>query len=163
MKFEDIDFKDAPKNGFIMASYISGVEFGRYENETYAFKDKYPNSEVLEIHIFNKDKEFRVIKVSNNDFIVKLIDGKNKNGIEDEYIEEGMMFFGQETFVKSENGVTTLKERGVKKDFYFSLTKEQHDKLLRLKVRNYIEYDEDDMIYIKNYRIVGLYSGEEEL
>lgn len=162
MKYEEIDFTRAPINGFIMASYVSGVEFGKYKNNEYEFKDKYPDEELLEMHIFNNEKEFRIVKACNDNYIVNLIDGK-ENGVENEYIDEDMVFFGQEEFLDSKDGITILKERGVKKEFYFDLTKEQHEKILSLKVRNYIKYDEDDMIYIDNYRIIGLYSGKEEL
>ncbi|MCL2159685.1 MAG: CRISPR-associated protein Csx19 [Oscillospiraceae bacterium] len=161
MLYNNIDLADAPSPAFAMCTYITGVEFGTYSNGTFSWADKaeHKEADLLELHIFNETKEFRAI-ISGQKPVLTLTIEEDKSKYDD-YLDEHMRFFGEE-YVETDGNITKLIDKGCSKDFYLSITKEQFYDGITLGVRNYIKYDENDMIQIVNYRLLGLFSGKSE-
>lgn len=161
MKYCNIDLSLAPVNSFVIATYVTGVEVGIFNGNEFSFGTKHYENDLLELHIFDETKEFRAIK-SKNQFRTAVITESEKT--KDKYIgydtsiSEDTYFFG-ERFIENEGNITTLIDKGQQKEFYFKFTKEQFDAGMTLKVINYIDFDENDMLFIKNYRLAGIYFG----
>ena len=157
MLYNNIDLADAPSPAFAMCNYITGVEFGIYSGGAFSWKDKHEESDLLELHIFDEKVEFRAIR-SEGQF-VKLTISEKSEPENNSFFDEYMRFFGEE-YVKVQDNITTLIDKGHKKDFYINISKDQFDDGITLGVRNYINYDENDMIRVVNYRLLGLFSGK---
>ena len=154
MQYSNIDLSEAPSPAFAMCSYISGVEFGTYSGGAFSWKDKHREEDLLELHIFDETKEFRAV-LSGCKFIKALISEEK----DQEYLDEYMRLFGEE-YKNAKSNITILTDKGHSKEFYINITGEQFKKGITLGVRNYIKYDENDMIQIVNYRLLGLFSGK---
>lgn len=114
----------APKQGTMYAIYIGKVVYEPYTREQLLEKE---NLEVnlLELHLFDKEKEYRYIK-------------KRKGYIETEISDKTV-----ERDDKYEEIIFTLKKNQEKPD-------ENHG---QVKVINYIKYDENDLLTIQDYRL----------
>lgn len=117
----------APKQGTMYAIYISKVVYEPYTREQLLEKE---NLEVnlLELHLFDKEKEYRYIK-------------KRKGYIETEISDETVELDDKDD--KYEETIFTLKKNQEKPD-------ENHGKVM---VINYIKYDENDLLTIQDYRL----------
>jgi len=180
MKYNNIDLSEAPTPAYVLCTFTDGVEFGYFDGKTFSFDDyeKHEPSNLLELRIFNEEREFRAIySQSRKDYIYTNIhDGGNytiihgvrflhsSTSLSDEQndiksdeiwmIDEDMHLFG-ESYIGCQNGITTFQDRGATKNFYLSLPNEP----LSIRVRNYLTYDENDMVVLENYRLVGIYAG----
>ena len=114
----------APKQGTMYAIYIGKVVYEPYTREQLLEKE---NLEVnlLELHLFDKEKEYRYIK-------------KRKGYIETEISDKTV-----ERDDKYAAIIFTLKKNQEKPD-------ENHG---QVKVINYIKYDENDLLTIQDYRL----------
>lgn len=123
----DIKISKMPQNGYLLISFIDGVEFCKYETlaEVEEKMKLWKERTFLEVHAFNKEYEWR--------WIVSRRKGAIEAKIED----------GQEE-MKFEENVLVIPE------FKHVLNK--------IKVINYMAYDENDMLYVKGYRLAP---GEE--
>jgi hypothetical protein len=140
-----------------MCSYVSGVEFGTYRDGAFSWKDKHKQEDLLELHIFDEVKELRAV-LSGDEYIASVASESDESGYE-AHLDEYMRFFGEE--YETENCcVTRLKDKGNSKDFYIKISERQFKDFITLGVRNYIKYDENDMIQVANYRLLGLFSGK---
>jgi len=158
LKLEELRLAACPSPAYAMCYYLTGVEFGVYrrQNNGWAFswpEGAHSQDDILELHIFDQRKEYRAYTSEGRTKETEISDSGQR------YIDEYMLFFG-EAFVKSFNGGVSLSERGQVKDFYFPLSKDAFDKGLSLGVRNYICFDENDMIHVSGYRLLGLFIGK---
>ena len=118
-----IDLTKAPEKGVIYALYIDKVLFRGYEDlrevSSYIQIDH-----LLELHLFDENKELRYIKTRRGDFICHEI--KDDGDYDDLYIDT--------VYVDSENSY-------------------KGDRQCKIKVINYLKYDENDMMHVVNYRL----------
>lgn len=117
----------APEYGTMYAIYIDKVLYELYTREQLLEKE---NLEVnlLELHLFDKEKEYRYIK-------------KRKGYIETEISDETVELNDKDD--KYEETIFTLKKNQEKPD-------ENHGEV---RVINYIKYDENDLLTIQDYRL----------
>ena len=156
--YNKIDLTRVPSPAFAMCNYIGGVEFGTYKNGVFSWGDKHSADDLLELHVFDEKKEFRAV-LSDGEFITSEIGRENEPQY---HLDEYMRFFGEEyknEEPKREN-ITVLTDRGHSKEFYIKIGEDKFKNGISLGVRNYIEYDENDMIRVVNYRLLGLFSGK---
>lgn len=146
----------ACQNGYVLAVYRSGVEFGEWNGE-FPWSG-HENDELPELHIFNENSEYRAVySYAEKAYIEKILD----NDMSGNFTENKMLLLGEE-FISSGADYLTVKEKGRKVTFYLNKDKSDFDKGIYLNVRNYYEYDENDLIYLSGYRLTGISVGEEE-
>ena len=158
MKLDDLRLPACPSHAYAMCYYLTGVEFGVYKGQNNGWGFSWPESahkqdEMLELHIFNQNTEYRAYTSEGHTKETEINDASQL------YLDEYMLFFG-ETFIKAFDGGVTLSDRGQEKDFYFPVSKAAFDKGLSLGVRNYLCFDENDMIHVSGYRLLGLFTGK---
>lgn len=134
----EITFENAPEKGLLLAYFRRKVVFESYVLESGVLKadeyNKYDFADLLELHMFDEKKEFRVIlSRRKNDFIIKEITAceGNKNNTKD-YIDEEIV-------------LKDSKDKGLPET---------------IMVRNYISYDENGMATIDNFQLM-MKKGEE--
>jgi hypothetical protein len=186
MLYNGLDLTGAPRPAYAFAVYADGVELGLYDAEGFSFAGRHEEKDLLELHIFDKEKEFRAVRSqSRGKFITPAIiedAGFYKDGGGEEQpadcIDEYMQLFGERCVlveegrdalenlpfpngqkpasepVPMEQGETVLEDKGAKKTFYLKLPKER----LSIGVRNYLDYDENQMVFLKQYRLTGIYA-----
>ena len=119
-----LNLNDAPPRGTIYATFIDKMVYKKYESID-EIKELVTKDNLLEIHLFDKEKELRFLKTRDNGIVQYLISDNMKH---DDVYEEKL-------YVSGENI-------------------DKQDKLSeKIKVVNYIKYDENDMIHIINYRL----------
>lgn len=110
-----LQIENAPEKGTIYATFITEMVYKKYEKlsdiEEYLKKDG-----LLELHLFDKEKELRFIKTRGKGLSRYEI-SDSKESYDDTYCES--------LYAKDE----------------------------KIEVVNYIQYDENDMIKIVNYRL----------
>lgn len=122
-----MDLEKAPEKGMMYALYIDKVVY-----EPYASKDSIKiENNLLELHLFDSEKEYRFITRRNQDPIKEVISDEIVLG--EEATEENSY----------EEEIFTLKDKMEKLE----------DTTHRIKVVNYISYDENDLLTIENYRL----------
>lgn len=118
-----IDLAKAPDRGIWYAVYTDRIEYMDYEkSETVILAD----NNLLELHIFDDTKEFRVIRRRDQSLIEKIVSDAGCAS-EDTY---------EETIYVNRKGID-----------HASPSREQ------VTVVNYIEYDANDLLKISNYRL----------
>ena len=117
----------APEHGTMYAIYIGKVVYEPYTREQLLEKDDLEEN-LLELHLFDKEKEYRYIK-------------KRKGYIETEISDETVELDDKDD--KYEETIFTLKKNQEKPD-------ENNGKVM---VINYIKYDENDLLTIQDYRL----------
>ena len=118
--------EQAPAKGTIYALLRTEVVFKIYEN-LYEVKSYMESPQLLEVHLFDKEKEYRKVSTRAGFKELVIMDPEEKNENQDVYEEK--------IFVLSANADET-------EDFENQVT-----------VVNYITYNQDDMITITNYRL----------
>lgn len=122
-----MDLKKAPEKGMMYALYIDKVVYEPYISRPSITEEK----GLLELHLFDEEKEYRFIKRRNQKPIEEVISDElvlgKKATKENSYEEE----------------IFTLKDKMEKLE----------DTTHRIKVVNYISYDENDLLTIENYRL----------
>ena len=123
-----IDKKNAPHKGTIYATFVDKMVYERYENisdiEQYLVEDN-----LLELHLFNSEKEIRYIKTRGKGLLYCEISSENEGEKEYDDIYEETLYVSGNNIDKQEN----LNEKVI--------------------VVNYIKFDENDMLHIVNYRL----------
>lgn len=115
----------APERGMLYALYTDRMEYRPYEREELFLRGKGLTENLLELHLFDEKKEYRFIKKRKGELeVVVSDDGKD---YDDLYIYIERIF--------------TQKDEKEKK----------HASCI--EVVNYLVYDENDMLKIKNYRL----------
>ena len=125
----------APEHGMLYALYTDRMEYRPYEREDLPLKEELQKN-LLELHLFDEKKEYRFIKKR-----------KRKTEIEEEGTE-----IGEEIEV-----VVSDEEKGYD-DLYIERIFTQKDEKEKnhascIEVVNYLVYDENDLLKIKNYRL----------
>lgn len=125
----------APERGMLYALYTDRMEYRPYEREDLPLKEELQKN-LLELHLFDEKKEYRFIKKR-----------KRKTEIEEEGTE-----IGEEIEV-----VVSDEEKGYD-DLYIERIFTQKDEKEKnhascIEVVNYLVYDENDLLKIKNYRL----------
>lgn len=118
--------EQAPAKGTIYALLRTEVVFKIYENLD-EVKSYMESPQLLEVHLFDKEKEYRKVSTRAGFKELVIMDPEEKNENQDVYEEK--------IFVLSANADET-------EDFENQVT-----------VVNYITYNQDDMITITNYRL----------
>lgn len=118
----------APERGMLYALYTDRMEYRPYEREDLPLKEELQKN-LLELHLFDEKKEYRFIKKR-----------KRKTEIEEEI----------EVVVSDE-------EKGYD-DLYIERIFTQKDEKEKnhascIEVVNYLSYDENNLLKIKNYRL----------
>lgn len=114
----------APEYGMMYAVYIEKVVYMPYKREI-LLKENDLEKNLLELHLFDKKKEYRYIKMRK---------GCIETEISDETVESDECY-SEIIFVSKEN-------------------QEKLDKNNRkVKVVNYIKYDKNDLMTIQDYRL----------
>lgn len=119
-----LDISNAPAKGRLYALLRDEVKFESYE-ALKDIEDIVNDEKLLELHLFDKEKEYRMIRTRMDGFVTAVIDDSQKC---DDIYEETVFVLGKDVD-QTEN----LKEK--------------------VTVVNYITYNEDDMITICNYRL----------
>ena len=127
----------APERGMLYALYTDRMEYGPYEREELFLRGKGLTENLLELHLFDEKKEYRFIKKR-----------KRKTEIEEEETEIG----------KGEIEVVVSDEGKDYDDLYIERIFTQKDEKEKnhascIEVVNYLVYDENDLLKIKNYRL----------
>ena len=113
----------APERGMLYALYTDRMEYRPYEREDLLMKEKDLHKNLLELHLFDENKEYRFIKKRIGELEVVVCD--ERKDYDDLYIEK---IFTQED-EKEKNHASCIE------------------------VVNYLVYDENDLLKIKNYRL----------
>ena len=113
----------APEKGIMYALYIDRMVFQEYTKDQLT-KDAYLEDKLLEMHLFDENKEHRYIKSRLNE-IECVIDDSIEH--EDKYVET--------TYIQS------------------NLDEEVTSSSNRVNVVNYIQYNDEDLLTITNYRL----------
>jgi len=113
----------APEHGMLYALYTDRMEYRPYEREDLLLKEKDLQKNLLELHLFDEKKEYRFIKKRKGELEVVVCD--ERKDYDDLYIEK---IFTQED-EKEKNHASCIE------------------------VVNYLVYDENDLLKIKNYRL----------
>ena len=113
----------APERGMLYALYTDLMEYRPYEREDLLLKEKDLQKNLLELHLFDEKKEYRFIKKRKGELEVVVCD--ERKDYDDLYIEK---IFTQED-EKEKNHASCIE------------------------VVNYLVYDENDLLKIKNYRL----------
>ena len=123
----------APERGMLYALYTDRMEYRPYEREDLLLKEKDLQKNLLELHLFDEKKEYRFIKKRKGELEVVVCD--ERKDYDDLYIEK---IFTQED-EKEKNHASCIE------------------------VVNYLVYDENDLLKIKNYRLKEVKAGSEIL
>ena len=150
MQYCGIDLSKACSEGYALVIYRSGVEFGKWNGNGFPWADKHDEKDLLELHIFDENKEFRAIRSARKkdagDFIVSEITGYKKEyenkKVETRLIKNKMLMFGEE-FVSSGDGYYIAKESGREKKIYLNMSQADFEKGIYLKVIDYYDFDEN--------------------
>ena len=112
----------APNMGTMYALYVDRVVYKSYSKDE-LLNDPYLEDKLLELHLFDKDKEYRYINARNKPIETVV----SKSVSKDDYVEK--------VYVQTKADEETNKDSKC------------------IEVVNYIEYDENDLLNIYNYRL----------
>ena len=113
-----------PEQGIMYALYVDRVVYQKYSRDK-LLQNKNLQNKLLELHLFDETKEYRYIKARNGEIETVISDDTVEH--QDQYTER----------------IFTLADK-----------KENPDENSgRIEVINYITYDEDDLMIIKNYTL----------
>lgn len=113
----------APEHGMLYALYTDRMEYRPYERENLLLKEKDLQKNLLELHLFDEKKEYRFIKKRKGE--TEIVVSEDGQDYDDLYTER---IFTQED-EKEKNHASCIE------------------------VVNYLVYDENDLLKIKNYRL----------
>ena len=119
-----LNLNEAPQRGTIYATFIDKMVYKKYASLD-EIKDLLTADNLLEMHLFDKEKELRFIKTRDEGILQHFVPGNME--YDDVYEEE-------------------LYVSGANIDKQDQLSE-------KIKVINYIKYDENDMLHIINYRL----------
>ena len=114
---------NAPDKGTMYALYVDRVVFKAYSKDE-LLNDLYLEDKLLELHLFDKSKEYRYINARNDSIETVVSDEVNHDDV---YVEK--------IYVQAKADEETSKDSKC------------------IEVVNYIKYDENDLLNICNYRL----------
>jgi len=119
-------FEGVPQKGFIYATFVDEIVSKRYSDLS-EIEEYLAKDNFLEIHLFDAQKEVRFVRTAGKGVVRVVVSAEDESQYDDRYCEQAYW---------TENHV------------------DKHDKLSdKIEVVNYINYDENDMIQIVNYRL----------
>ena len=130
---EKVDLKRIPDAGYVIAYFRSELMFFFGVSGVREELQKREMETLLELHIFDAYREYRLIHMQNGKWIEAVI--------------------SDETETLFENGSTVPKD---KKTECLQVEEKYAHIMKYLKVVNYIDYDENGMISISNYRLASV-------
>lgn len=153
---------------YLLAHAEDGVIWGHFREQNYQLAtsgddDVFPQLTTLRLctlqqcRIFGKNTEVMLWKVGQDDWKARSIEDKYMS--EEDYISENQILWGTKA-EKESNGFTLVSDgsQGLKHAVPLSGSfKGKDSRLLRLKVRHYIDYDESGVARIYLSRLVDLY------
>ena len=117
---------NAPDKGIMYALYVDRVVFKAYCKDE-LLNDLYLEDKLLELHLFDKNKEYRYINARNNSIETEVCDDVDHDDV---YVEK--------VYVQAKSDEETTRDSKC------------------VEVVNYIKYDENDLLNICNYRLKEL-------
>lgn len=128
MKYESLKrLEEAPQSGYLLAYTREEVVFCKYDQDDNKPEKKLDEKELLELHLFDNDKEYRCVSSESKRFPSGVI--------------EAVIDF-------PENDEKTVYSETVLLDKYYKQTAE------KITVLNHIAYNEENgMAYVDNYRL----------
>ena len=127
---EQADFNRIPDSGYVLAYFRLELVFFFAKSGIKEELQKRGLENLLELHIFDENQEYRLIHMQNGKWIETLI--------------------SDETETYLENGKVMQKD---KKTECVQVEEKFANVMKYLNVINYIDYDENGMISIQNYRL----------
>ena len=135
-KADMLDQTQIPKKGTVYAVFTNKIVYGKYyvnnvgmcvlENgDLLEIQSSMESGKLLELHLFDHEKEYRCVKTRRHEYRSKLIDDKTSH--DDSYTEE--------IYVIGNN------------------TDQSDDYKKKVGLVNYICYNDDDLLTISNYRL----------
>lgn len=118
-----MNLSKAPEQGIMYALYADRVEYRPYKKEELSEDDL--QKQLLELHLFDDTTEYRIIRSEH---------GEIENVISDENMPHDDIYCEK---------IYTLKENDEQS--------EEQDSCV--EVVNYLTYDENDLLLIRNYRL----------
>lgn len=138
--------------GYIVVYTVEAIYLGRVKDKNATFTSPFAGYDKLrELRIFNNDKEVKIVYNDEDKSYVGPIITTDEGETFDEYLSLGEAR-------ASENGNTLAGRDGEKKMLWYPLS---FARTGYLQVRNYIEYDVDDIAYIKKSRYVKFVDNKE--
>lgn len=125
MKVTKIDWEKSPKEGYVLAFFRQEVLFQKLNQE---IKQKILKQQetLLELHVFDREQEYRLIRCETGEFIEVVVNDE----------------------AASEKKSETVQ------------VEDRFENVMRyLQVVNYIDYDENGMLSINNYRFAPAEGG----
>ena len=147
------------KNGYAVIMFTDCFEIAEYpitDSETAEKLDKGFGTKLIDIRIFDAEKEYRVFRgdvSSKNFFFRKLDDLCSETMCDDE------QFLDIDVVRTTEDYINSSKVRAVGGGFYkMPLKNIQNSNLndIKIHIRNYVHYDEYGQAYIKDWRITDI-------
>lgn len=151
--------KDRIDHGYVLAYFDDQVLVGLYESRYLSFspKRKIDYQKLKKMHVFNKDKEVRMIKREQK-FLVREIFGHEDK---EDYFDEEMYIIDDKKTREYQEGFYTYKQYGREVDISEMAVKDE-DLPVKIQVRNVFGVDENThQIIIDHYRLVDFVQGGE--
>ena len=101
-----MNLSNAPKNGILYALYVDRMEFFKYKNLE-EIESIITEKNLLELHLFDKDMEFRAVKTRKGAFLCCEI--KDDETYDDVYVEETYVDAEEESMCQKIQVVNYLK------------------------------------------------------
>ncbi len=151
----------APHSGYMLLYTRQNVVFEKYDfeniddikNNILSKVDKMPNNELLEVHLFDNDKEYRAIKTTSHRTYQNSAKGSVECVVSDDIVK------AQAQKIKSNDDKKADCESNTSNvvDTYTEdiLLDNPFNKIIpKIAVINYIKYDDNGMAEMYNYRLV---------
>ncbi|MEG1474201.1 MAG: CRISPR-associated protein Csx19 [Longicatena sp.] len=143
------------EKAYVLAYFSDNVLVGTYENAHLSFKEEHDLEKLMELHVFTRKKEFVAICNDYQTFYIKEVSDEQMNC---EYYDLDYYVLGSEVKSK-ENGYTTLLNKAGKDIDYPFDVKGNED--VKLVVRNYLSFNEDQQLSVDANRLCGFKIGKE--
>lgn len=137
------------EDAYVLAYFSDCVLLGKYVNKEISFNNKYDFNQLMELHVFNKTGEFVSIKDGNNEYCTRYLNDEIENqGIND----LGYYVLGNK-ILQCDNGYTRLENKAGKDIEYPFVIKAIDD--IKLVVRTYLNFNDDQQLYVVGHRLLG--------
>lgn len=116
------DLNKAPERGTLYAVFVEEIVYEKYSSKE-EVKERLGHGELLELHMFDKNQEYRYLKTQSGGEIERVISDQTVS-YEDIYEEK---IYVEDTYAQKAGK--------------------------KVGVVNYIQYDENDLLLINDYRL----------
>ncbi len=156
---EKFKVSEKDENCFIYAVFKDRVCFGKYINKELnnEFKEKYDVNKLLELRVFNRCFEVRVIYSFEQDkFLYRYIDDFNKYNDMFIYREQHYLDGEWQKDGKFKSKIRNLPELPFNAEAY-------KDQDLKLLIKTYIKFNDDGSPEVADWRLAGFKAGRNEV